>query len=817
MIYFCSRQQRRALVLQHPALNGIDYLEVCDSGEDCGCGRRLLVTLLKDTRSVTLTASQIKITGGGADAQVYPVTIIPPGADSPQTITVGLDSVGDFSAYTFSLIANPSTSDPPEGFDPQLASVDFSFKAGCETAGDCATETCCPPSHAAEPDINYLAKEFDGFTQVMLDRLAVLVPGWVETHPSDMGIALVEALAYAADQLSYQQDAVGTEAYLGTARSRISLRRHAKLVDYRLDEGSNARTWVHVEVSKDVVVPFRTPFYPRVPGLPVTVQPNSKQAAQLGGTLAFESMQAATLYEEQNEINFYTWSDASCCLAPGSTEATLLDHFPSLQAGTVLVFEEKIGPHTGDPDDADASKRWPVRLTRVQAMDYLGRPLVDPLDGTSITRIWWDAADALPFPLCISSTTDLLHGSKGISNVSVAHGNMIPADHGVWQGWEDLGPVPAAPPAPVTTASCNCGSQDPVDTPRPRYFPELANAPLTFAVPLDASAPASEFLAPQAAPVPQLCVRDDRHRDWKVLDDLLSSHESDAALVPEIERDGTVFLRFGDGEYGMSPEAAASFQAYYRVGNGSTGNIGHDTLARIVANVTGIRSVRNPLAAAGGRDPETMDHIRQRAPFAFRSQLRAVTEDDYGLMAQTDPAIREARGTLRWTGSWYTAFVSLDAASGGAPSASLVATTKHRLNLLRMTGVDLEVEGAVIVGLRIEMNICVDAEHFQGDVRSAVLRLFTTGDLCSGARGILNPENFSFGETIYTSPLIAAAQSVDGVAAATLTVFQRMDDPTFDGSAQGFLSMHRLEIARCDNDPNRLDHGIFVLHMDGGK
>ena len=43
---------------------------------------------------------------------------------------------------------------------------------------------------------------------------------------------LVEALAYTADQLSYQQDAVATEAYLGTARRRVSIRRHARLMDY---------------------------------------------------------------------------------------------------------------------------------------------------------------------------------------------------------------------------------------------------------------------------------------------------------------------------------------------------------------------------------------------------------------------------------------------------------------------------------------------------------------------------------------------------------------------------------------------------------
>lgn len=817
MIYFCTQQKRRALVLQHPTLNGIDYLEVCDSGEDCGCGKNLLLTFLKDVRNFPLALTQIKVTAPAGDLQVQPVNIVAATDDAPRTVIVNLASPGDFSTYTLTLVANESTQDPPDDIDPQLASVDFSFKAGCEVPGDCAINACCPPPPATQPDINMLAKDFDGFTRVMLDRIAVLAPAWQETHASDFGIAFVEALAYAADHLSYQQDAVGTEAYLGTARSRISLRRHAKLVDYRLDEGANARTWVYVHVSKDVDLPCGTAFYPRVPGLPTS--PTVAQQKELNVSLTFESMQAASLVSEQNELHFYTWSDSNCCLVPGSTQATLCKHFPSLTVGTVLIFEEAMGPETGDPDDADPAKRWAVRLTAIQQADYLSRPLTDPLTGTAITRIWWDAADALPFPLCISSTSDSDHGSRPLTNVSVARGNIIPADHGTWQDWQDLGHVPPLPPAPVASSSCTCGSNDPIDPPHPRYFPQLANSPLTFAVPFDAAAPgtATEFLSPSAQPVPKLKVRDNTLHLWTVLEDLLSSGENDTVVVPEIERDNTVFLRFGDGQYGKASNTAACFAASYRIGNGRAGNIGHDTLGHVVTTETGIDAIRNPLPGSGGRDPETMEHIRQVAPFAFRSQLRAVTEDDYGVMAQLDPAIREARGTLRWTGSWYTAFVSLEAGAGDLLPAALASKTKENLNLYRIAGVDLEVEGAVIVGLRIEMDICADADHFQSDVRDAVMRVFTTGDLCSGQRGLLNPENFSFGQTVYTSPLIAAAQAVDGVSAVTLTIFQRMDDPTFNASSQGFLTMHRLEIARCDNDPNRLDHGIFVLHMDGGK
>jgi Baseplate J-like protein len=457
----------------------------------------------------------------------------------------------------------------------------------------------------------------------------------------------------------------------------------------------------------------------------------------------------------------------------------------------------------------------------VQTTDHLGRPLFDPLNGQLITRVTWAAEDAPPFPICISAITDAAHGSQALTAVSVARGNIVPADHGIWQCWEDLGEVPAAPPAPNLAASCECKVQGTLAPPCPRYFPQLSHSPATFAWPVDATVPASQFLAPlptgNVRPLPQIAVEDDQGQSWSVLDDLLSSDDSQRVCLLEIERDGTAFVRFGDGQYGQAPETGAEFQARYRVGNGSAGNIGRDTLAHILTGVAGVTEVRNPLPAAGGVDPETMEHIRQQAPFAFRTQLRAVTEDDYGVMAAQDPAIREARGTLRWTGSWYTAFLSLDTQTEGGPDATLLKETTARMNLYRMAGVDLAVEGAVIVGLRIEMNICVDPAFFQADVRKALLELFTTGNLCTGRLGILNPANFTFGQTIYASPLIAAAQGVQGVAAAPLAVFERMDNPSANGLQQGFLTMGRLEIARCDNDPNRLDHGILVFHMDGGR
>jgi Baseplate J-like protein len=820
MIYFCAQKNRRELVLAKKKLNGIDYLEVLGSP---GCGTQLAVTFLNDATSLSLGTKQISITGG---APVHAASVTAATAQDPNVVIVGLDQTGDFSTYTFALVADATSTDPPAGIDPQLASIDFSFKAGCPAPTDCRPVTCCAPVLASPPDINYLAKDYNGFLRVMLDRLAVLMPGWAETHAADLGVTLTEALAYAADHLSYQQDAVSTEAYLGTARSRISLRRHARLVNYQIGEGCNARTLVSVTVSGALQLPARTLFYPRVPGLGPAVTADEPVAAQLGDTSqpAFMSTQVADLDPALNCVEFYTWEDGDCCLPAGATQATLQGTLDLLRRGSMLIFQEVKGPLTGAPEDADPTHRCAVQLTSVTT-------LTDQLTGTDVSQITWAAADALPFPLCISST---INPEQGPQPVSVALGNIVPADHGTGVPAEGLGTVPAAPlaPDPAAGGGCGPGTQAGAAASLSRYYPGLARSPLTFSVPdqdttsaaasgSPGPAGATAFLSPgTAGAVPDIYLTDTGGFTWQPKPDLLSYDGTQRFFVPEIEYDGSVFLRFGDNQHGMAPEAGLDFTATYRIGNGSAGNVGRDALAHVVLPAhspsTGIvTGVTNPLAATGGTDPEDMEHIRQFAPYAYQQQLRCVTEADYGVMAAQVNGVSAARGTLRWTGSWYTAFASIEPAV--ALTAQVIDDTTTRLDVRRMMGTAIAVEQAVIVGLQIEMEICVDPAHFQGDVFQSLMDVFITGNQRTGAPGLLNPASFTFGQTVYASPLVAAAQAVEGVRSATLTVFTPMDAPWVDGVTQGYLTMGRLDIPRCDNDPDHLDHGTFTLHMDGGK
>src|SRR5262249_23573579 len=264
----------------------------------------------------------------------------------------------------------------------------FSFKVECPTDFDCRPVLVCPPAFEAAPEIDYLAKDYESFRQLMLDRMAVLAPEWRERSAADLGVTLVELAAFVGDYLSYHQDAVATEAYLGTARRRVSVRRHARLVDYAMHDGCNARAWVQLKVDSDVVrlsptdpasVPKGTPLCTALPGRGPVITDGALLST---ADAVFETMQDVdALYAAHDRIEFYTWSDQRCCLPIGAMAATLKGHLPNLTIGDadtpgdVLIFEEIVGPLTGEAEDADPSHRWAVRLTRVRAFDGKNHPL----------------------------------------------------------------------------------------------------------------------------------------------------------------------------------------------------------------------------------------------------------------------------------------------------------------------------------------------------------------------------------------------------------------------------------------------------------
>jgi Baseplate J-like protein len=822
MIYFCCDELRRAALAdpsKNPSgLNGIDFLEVLDTDapppKKLNRQRFLKVHFVNDLTGGPLTENNVRIEGGERITDVMVTNVTP--SPEANVLTVEVNHPGDFSIYTLRLEQDAQHPQAPPGYDPVLSDIEFSFKVECPSDFDCKPTCICPPAPRVEPDINYLAKDYASFRRLMLDRIALLNPQWTERNAADLGVALVEALAFVGDYLSYEQDAVGTEAYLGTARRRVSVRRHARLVDYAMHDGCNARAWVQVQVDADTGPLLEgAKIFTRIPQQPPLLpdDPRIFRQAQAG----FETMHdVPMLFGGHNKMNFYTWTDQRCCLPKGATNAELDGHFPNLQKGDVLIFEEVLGPRTGKPGDADPSHRQAVRLTEEPVLT------ADPLNANEFTKIEWGDEDALSFPLCISSRTDKEHGEKYLGNtVSVARGNIVLCDHGLT---ETDSPIPKTVPKPTISrpaTSCDpCKQIEPVAVP-PRYRPVLKNQPLTFAAHFDATASAASAMRWDVRnAVPEIRLKtplDPNALPWHPKRDLLNSNPTSTEFVVEIERDGTAYLRFGDDLLGKRPGVGTQFSAIYRVGNGVAGNVGADSLAHIVTDLDGVAFVRNPLPAQGGVEPETIEDVRQRAPAAFRTQERAVTEADYAEVTQRDRRVQRAAATFRWTGSWHTVFLTVDRFGGLLVDDDFKNSIRDSVERYRMAGYDLEVDAPRFVSLQIEMHVCAKPDYFRTDVKAALLEIFSNRVLPDGRRGVFHPDNFTFAQTVYLSPLIAAAQALDGVQSVQITVFQRQgyDDPK--PLEAGFLPMGRLEIARCDNDPNFAERGVFVLTVGGGK
>jgi len=887
----CHKDLRREEVRRNRRLNGLDYLELgscqkVESNLEVGSGQVTLSVYFLGKAPVELDKSNVIIEGGRRIGNIRVE-----GVDVRRNETVELDDCmevvvdkpGDFSTYTLRVVERDAQGNwqPHSAFDPRYDRVNFSFMADCPSELDCKPSAICPPEAKQEPEINYLAKDYESFRQLILDRLALVMPDWKERHVPDIGIALVEVLAHVGDHLSYYQDAVATEAYLDTARKRISVRRHARLVDYPLHEGCNARAWVCVDTKSDL---------PPLDSKDLYFITGSNDILQVAGNVlseddlrqipsnlyeVFEPMtdQEIQLYQDHSELHFYTWGDKECCLPRGTTRATLIgelikdekpekpcgkpDNKPEqdvaqsdqsaaqqdveqseqatsqqgadkegtppklrLKPNDVLIFEEVIGPETGHPGDADPKHRHAVRLTAVEAG-------IDRLNGKSVVEITWAEEDALPFPLCLSAL-EPAPDCKLLENISVARGNVILVDHGRTKE-EDLGSVPVK----ETVACCRGEGALADEKILPVYYrPSLRYDPLTFSQPLTPDAPASKVPVQDVRlALPQISIdgkpAPTGEMAWVPRSDLLASGPDDQHFVAEMDNDGRAHLRFGDDTSGEQPDAGTAFHARYRVGNGPAGNVGAEAISHMVLRKTRLRmnslDVRNPMPAQGGTAPEPLAEARLYAPHMFRKTLqRAITAADYAEIVEREfkDKVQRAVAKLRWTGSWYEVLVAIDPFGKEEADSKLLDAITGRLHRYRRMGHDLVVRSAHRVPLDIEMMVCVLPNYLRGHIKAELMDIFSNRILPDGRKGFFHPDNLSFGEGIYLSKLVATAQAVEGVESVGMTTLKRLNEPVESSNRaieNGKLPLGPFEIARLDSDPSFPENGKLTLYMRGGR
>jgi len=525
-----------------------------------------------------------------------------------------------------------------------------------------------------------------------------------------------------------------------------------------------------------------------------------------------------------------------------------------LRIHDVLIFEEVRSATLGSKADSNPLHRQAVRLTSVIS-GY------DDITKTGVLNISWNSEDALLFPLCLEHVMD--PETNQVEPVSVAHGNIVLADHGYtifngdladYNNYQDdggykrftefLGNIPTSPsPSFDNTATVKSINGFTSPTYIHPFRPKISYLPLTFAAPFNPScdfnsSASSVFNYTAKDAIPNIVILGEGKKWTPPLvpdgqkctgqiksNDLLSSNPFDYNFIVELDNDATPIIRFGDNEFGKQPRPSSSddpnpFFAIYRIGNGIKGNIGQDTILRVVSSPTfdgkSILSLRNPMESHGGTDPQDLEEVRQFAPQAFRTQERAVTMEDYSMILQKHSGVQKALATLRWTGSWYTVFVTVDRLGGYGIDDNFKQNIIQFLNKYRLAVYDIEIAEPKYVPLEISIKICIAPNFLWGDVEKALLDAFSNHTLYDGTKGFFHPDNFTFGDPVYLSKIINRAMNTPGVYSIKIDHFQRLNKINNQSFMQGVSGIYVMpsEIIRLDNDPDFPENGKIVFSQE---
>lgn len=767
-----------------------------------------------------------RIIGGTEFGQIR-VTEVSYDPTEPTLISVKVVPVGDYSTYTMSVDTGSYA------FDPMFSDIDFKFRPGCFNTN------CAPLSDyeapKAEPVIGYLAKDFNSFKHVLINALRERVPGWQPTSEADLDQVLIDLIAADADELSDYQDRVMNEAYLGSARKRVSLARYARLMDYHIHQGSQASTWLAVRVNSDGNVDQGFGVW-------------TTESWDDNNAVIFVSSHDQECFAALNELALYTWGGAVTALEAGATQADLIGTsgtMTKVQADDLvtllnreninyLLIEQKLNPETGTDNGLDITARQILKLGKKG--DKAPKSLEDPVNGTWLVHVHWREQDQLRRRYCFITQCPNQTPTTG---VSMFHGNLIQVTHGrphktifypqeAHLGLNDdtrLERVDHAYSERVSNAQLLRTAEEDGE----EVLPVLCHLPHRLLA-YQNTEPGGE-----RPTITTLTVEVDGFTgDWDEQQDLIESKSDSQHFVVETDELDFSTVRFGNNINGLAIPDDAKVTCYYQVGRGSQGNVGADTLTGFDGSASGfpnVNKVWNPLDVTDGRDPEPRDEIIRRVPHAYRArQLRAITLEDYVNRAEEIDAVSHAFARYAWTGSWRTVRLSIDLTANFSWDGNIKRKIADHLNAVRLIGEDLEIRQAQYVALDILLRVCADPDYWPEDLADELEQEFSSGYTADRRMGFFHPDLWTFGQPLRASQVMGRASGVPGVERVLLLSIRRWHSTSGPSTAAitispedlgtnevNTLAVEPFEVIQVASDPNHLEKGRIQFDILGGR
>lgn len=741
-----------------------------------------------------------------------------PGLNGRIVLEIVVAEPGDHSLYRLHIADSR--------IDYHFNNVEFSFKQGCPSTLDCKLEPVDESCPVDENDIplDHTARDFSSIRRDLLDYAAQKFPDWTHHSDADIGVMMIELMAALGDEMSYVQDRFVREGKLGELSQRRSLRQLVRLLDYEIHDGLSPRTYLDLGVAPSAgggAIEAGTPAWAhRLGESPIRFEVGEGLAdvhSQDGDPVEF------WVHENWQDLAAHEPDGAKPKLARGATEMFLVGHVPLL--AEIPVGAAATGPAYWEetarmlvlyenPGDGSAPKRHIVRAKVVEHT-------TDPLNANAeITRIEWDEAYALPCPMVTADLT--------------VSANIVPATAG--ETFEEFVSVRGDGTYPDTVER-----EGPLDATANTRSPVFRCSP-TQSETLGLGWLGELHRANPEIEIQEVDIGDEGEwnldKRWEWRRTLLDSVRDDQHFTIEdgtwrrirgfrtpdggelVHRDWAAnagyTVRFGDGEFGQVPADATTFRIRYRSGPGSTANVNADTIVLLVdplddnppAPPALLESVSNPFAVTSGADREDMQRVKFLAPEAFKHDLpRAVRPDDYARLAESLTWVQKANASFRWTGSWLTVLVAADPLASYSLSARQRDELEELLDCVRQVGRDVIVLEPDFVDLDLSIGVSAKPGYYAGHVEAAVVEALT------GAGGLFDSANFTFGAPLRRTRLEAAIQAVEGVSAVRSVEIRVRDLTGWEQFTNAVFAVGAGQIVRVANDRRRPERGTLWVSV----
>ena len=244
--------------------------------------------------------------------------------------------------------------------------------------------------------------------------------------------------------------------------------------------------------------------------------------------------------------------------------------------------------------------------------------------------------------------------------------------------------------------------------------------------------------------------------EWKEVRSFYGQPPGAQVFITREDEQGRTHVVFGDGQNGARlPTGVNNVVASYRYGSGAAAPAA-GSLTVVLQPQPGLRAIRNPVPVGGGSDPDPPHKIRRLAPRSALTFNRAISVDDFEVVAAQAPGVTRAKAAISFDPlaqrPRVTVWVGDDAGAVTATQAAFAASADPN----RQPRVVL----AQAVIMTLSLTIVYDPRRDRQAVHDAVHQALVDPDT-----GLLGLNIVAIGQAFYDSQIYAACRAVPGVVA----------------------------------------------------